>query len=83
MASRVYKLVTKIPARGQMGAVNTVDTETITEEDGGVRVNTRVTGTVEGTPVDRRSSRFYPGVTLEAASNYRRKHGYVLLSSIP
>lgn len=83
MASRVYKLVTKIPARGQFGAVNTTDTDIITEEGNGVRVDTHVTGTIEGARVDRRSSRFYPGITLEAASNYRRKSGYTLLSSVP
>lgn len=77
--TRTYKLIQSHPATpdGNFGAVRTVDTETITAVEGGLRVDTHVTGHVEGKRVDQRVSKFYPNVSLEAAHAWRLAHGYV------
>lgn len=61
---------------GNFGAVRTVTIETLTERDGGLQVDAHIAGHVEGTRIDRKSSHFYPGVTLEKATAYRLRHGY-------
>jgi hypothetical protein len=61
---------------GNFGAVRTLDTEVLTERDGGLQVDTHVTGTVEGARVDHRTSKFWPGVTMATAVAYRLRNGY-------
>lgn len=77
--TRTYRLTTNIrPSRcGNHGPVRTVQIETLTVVDDGLRVDTHVTGTVEGTPVDSRSSKVWPGVSLDAAHEWRVRNGYV------
>lgn len=82
---RRYRLTQSHRANADFGAVRTVDDETVAEivrADGvvGLQVDTHVTGTVEGQRVDRKSSAFYPGVTLEKAHAYRIAHGYQVIS---
>ncbi len=80
MTTKIFTLTQSHRANRDMGAVRTVDTDTVTEVDGGLRVDTHVKGVVEGTQIDRRSTSFYAGVTMEKATAYRLKQGYVLVS---
>lgn len=63
-------------ADGNLGAAYTTTIEVLTERDGGVYIDARVTGSIEGYPADNRSAGFYPGVTMAAAVAYRLSHGY-------
>jgi hypothetical protein len=83
MLTRTFRLTfdQAAPRDGSFGAVHTVDTDVLTECDGGLQVDTRVVGHVEGARVDGATSRFYPGVTMEKAAAYRIRLGYVEVPS--
>lgn len=74
--TKTFRLVKTARACENFGAVHQIDTEVLTEVEGGLRVDTHMTGHVEGVRVDRKVSKFYPGVTLDAAVAYRRRNGY-------
>lgn len=71
-----YKYRQTSRACDNFGAVDYTTTETITVDGDGLRVDARCVGVSEGERVDQRSSKFWPGVTLEAACAYRDRNGY-------
>ena len=75
-SSRTFCTLVSSRACANFGAVRYTLTETITERDGGLQVDTHASGMSEGERVDQRSSKFYPGVAMEAAASYRLRNGY-------
>jgi hypothetical protein len=79
--SRTYRLVESTRANDLFGATRTTTVERVTVEGDGVRVERHVHGTIEGERIDRRACARFPGVTLEAAHNWRLRNGYSVVAS--
>lgn len=78
--ARKYRTTIKSRACENFGAVNYSITDTITERDGGLQVDTHTLGTSEGERVDQHSAKFHPGATIERAEAYRLANGYVRIA---
>lgn len=74
--SRKFRTLIAGRACENFGAVRYTITETITERNGGLQVDTHSLGMSEGERVDQRASNFYPGVTMDRAAAYRLRNGY-------
>ncbi len=76
--STIRKFSFRITGRAceNFGAVDYTVTETITERDGGLQVDTHTYGTSEGERVDQSDSKFNPGASMERAVAYRKSNGY-------
>jgi len=58
----------------ELGVAHYRATETLTETDDGLRVEVASTNVITGK--SSRTTKVYPGVTLEAAVAWRMAHGY-------
>src|ERR1051325_3551878 len=79
--SRTYRLIETTRANGLFGATRTATVERITVQDGGLLVERHVTGTIESTPINQRSSKFWPDAQLEPAHAWRLAHGYSVVDA--
>ena len=77
MTTRVFKFRQKSPQNENFGAVDYTITDTITERDGGLQVDSTSKGICEGDRVDTKHSKFHPGASMERAATYRLNAGYV------
>lgn len=76
MARRIFKRREFYRGCENFGRVDYTVTETIEETETGLRVTSHARGVSEGDPVDQHSVAFWPGVTLERASDWRLRNGY-------
>jgi hypothetical protein len=72
----VYSYTVRSPAGDNFGAIDYTTTETLTVQDGGLLVAAHSVGICEGRRVDQKTTKFYPGASLEDACDYRDHHGY-------
>lgn len=77
---RQYRTRIKSRACENFGAVDYTITDTITERDGGLFVESRAQGVCEGDHVDSRSTKFYPGASIDRAESYRLSNGWTKIS---
>ena len=69
--SRQFRYTYRHRADDVAGEIHYTITDTLTARADGLLVVTRTVGHAEGAPVDERSSRGAPGVTMAAAAAYR------------
>jgi hypothetical protein len=74
-------LLVSSPQNELFGAVRYTITDTLTERDGGIQVDTHSRGICEGDRVDQRGSKFHPGANFDGAVAYRLRSGYVAVRS--
>lgn len=77
---RIYQFTERYRGCENFGPVHTTTTETLTVCDGGIRVDSHVTGTCEGVRVNEKCTTFHANVTIERADAYRLSHGYIRIA---
>lgn len=71
----------KTRANELFGATDTVTEDVLLEQDGGLLIEIRITGHIEGERINQFSSKFWPGGNLDKAIVGRKELGYVLVSN--
>lgn len=74
--TKTFRLRVSSRANELFGAIDYTLTQTLTERDGGVQVETVAKGTDDGARVDEKHTEFYAGVAMEHAVAYRLRNGY-------
>lgn len=74
-------LLVSSPQNELFGAVRYTITDTLTERDGGIQVDSHVVGIAEGDRVNQRHSKFHPGANFDGAVAYRLRSGYFAVRS--